>query len=152
MSTIVDRNYVEQDKQRRFHPTEGGWVIAAYLNKYFNDLVDVNFTAKTEDVWDDVAGGRAKKVGALENFWNPTKSMIDNAKNVTTTEIIDELNENMHNHLFKEGDTKCPACDNGKLGLKLSKFGAFIGCSNYPECKYTQRLCTVSDDVVHDSR
>ncbi|MDL2296210.1 topoisomerase DNA-binding C4 zinc finger domain-containing protein, partial [Lachnospiraceae bacterium OttesenSCG-928-E19] len=152
MSTIVDRNYVEQDKQRRFHPTEGGWVIAAYLNKYFNDLVDVNFTAKTEDVLDDVAGGRAKKIGALENFWNPTKSMIDNAKNVTTTEIIDELNANMHDHLFREGDDKCPVCGNGKLGLKLSRYGSFIGCSNYPECKHTQRLDNAADGVVHDPR
>lgn len=151
MSTIIDRNYVEQDKQRRFHPTDGGWVIAAYLNKYFTDLIDVNFTAKTEETLDDVAGGKAKKIPALEAFWNTTHTMIENAKNITTTQIIDELNESMKEHLFKDGENKCPACDNGVLGLKLSKYGAFIGCSNYPECKHTQRLDTVSDGVIHDT-
>ncbi|MBD5389153.1 type I DNA topoisomerase, partial [bacterium] len=65
MSTIVDRAYVEQDKQRRFHPTPGGWVIAAYLSKYFTDLVDVNFTAKTEDTLDDVSNGKMDKIPAL---------------------------------------------------------------------------------------
>lgn len=152
MSTIVDRNYVEQDKQRRFHPTDGGWVIAAYLNKYFTDLIDVNFTAKTEDTLDDVAGGRTQKTPALSGFWTPTQKMIDLAKDISTTEIIDALNHTMEKHLFKEGDRKCPSCENGTLGLKLSKFGGFIGCSNYPECKFTQRLDTVADGVVHDTR
>lgn len=139
MSTIVDRKYVEQDKQRRFHPTSGGWVIAAYLAKYFTDLVDVNFTAKTEDTLDDVAGGRQDKIKALNNFWTPTKSMIDGATGIKTTEIIDAINDVMRTHLFGEGDGTCPKCG-GKLGIKLSKYGAFVGCANYPECDYTQRL------------
>ncbi|HIU65593.1 MAG TPA: type I DNA topoisomerase, partial [Candidatus Enterousia avicola] len=88
MSTIVDRKYVEQDKQRRFHPTPGGWVISAYLSKYFNELVDVNFTAKTEDTLDDVSNGKQDKLKALRNFWTPTSAMIDGAKDVKTTEII----------------------------------------------------------------
>jgi len=139
MSTIVDRNYVEQDKQRRFHPTSGGWVIAAYLSKYFADLVDVNFTAKTEDTLDDVSNGRAEKISALNNFWTPTNAMIDAARGIKTTEIIDAINDVMHTHLFGENDGKCPKCG-GKLGIKLSKFGPFVGCSNYPECGYTMRM------------
>ncbi|MDE6571265.1 MAG: type I DNA topoisomerase [Alphaproteobacteria bacterium] len=139
MSTIVDRAYVEQDKQRRFHPTPGGWVIAAYLSKYFADLVDVNFTAKTEDTLDDVSNGRAQKVPALRGFWTPTQSMIDGARGVKTTDIINEINNVMHTHLFPGGDNKCPQCD-GTLGIKLSKYGAFVGCSNYPTCNYTQKL------------
>jgi DNA topoisomerase-1 len=150
MSTIVDRNYVEQDKQRRFHPTNGGWVVAAYLNKYFTDLIDVNFTAKTEDILDDVSNGTAKKIPALEAFWNPTNAMIESAKNITTTEIIDELNKNMASHLFKDGGNKCPLCG-GNLGLKLSRYGSFIGCSNYPECKYTQRLESAADGGNSDT-
>lgn len=144
MSTIVDRKYVEQDKQRRFHPTPGGWVIASYLSKYFTDLVDVNFTAKTEDTLDDVSNGKQKKLAALRAFWTPTQSMIDGARDVKTTDIIDTINEQMHNHLFKDGDNKCPQCG-GTLGIKLSKYGAFIGCVNYPKCNYTKRL---SDDDV----
>lgn len=139
MSTIVDRAYVEQDKQRRFHPTNGGWVIASYLNKYFADLVDVNFTAKTEDTLDDVSNGKQKKTTALENFWNPTSEMIDGARGIKTSDIIDEINEFMHNHLFTDGNDVCPECG-GKLGIKLSKFGPFIGCEKYPNCKYTKQL------------
>ena len=142
MSTIVDRGYVEQDKQRRFHPTSGGWVIAAYLAKYFDELVDVNFTAKTEDTLDDVSNGKQEKVAALRAFWTPTESMIDGARGIQTTEIIDEINRVMHPHLFPDGNDKCPKCG-GKLGIKLSKFGAFIGCENYPTCNYTQRLSDV---------
>ena len=139
MSTIVDRKYVEQDKQRRFHPTPGGWVISAYLSKYFDDLVDVNFTAKTEDTLDDVSNGKRDKLDALRNFWTPTATMIDDARGVKTTEIIDAINNLMHDHLFPGGNDKCPKCG-GKLGIKLSKFGAFIGCENYPKCDYTQKL------------
>jgi DNA topoisomerase-1 len=139
MSTIVDRSYVEQDRQRRFSPTPGGWVIAAYLSKYFPDLVDVNFTAKTEDTLDDVSNGNAGMLPALSGFWTPAQKMIDSAKDIKTTEIIDEINENMARHMFPDDNDKCPQCG-GKLGLKLSKYGAFIGCANYPECGYTRRL------------
>ena len=144
MSTIVDRGYVDQDKQRRFHPTAGGWVIAAYLAKYFDELVDVNFTAKTEDTLDDVSNGKQDKIAALRAFWTPTAGMIDGARGVKTTEIIDQINSVMHNHLFPDGNDKCPKCG-GKLGIKLSKFGAFIGCENYPTCNYTQRLGTATN-------
>ena len=150
MSTIVDRKYVEQDKQRRFHPTPGGWVIAAYLSKYFNDLVDVNFTAKTEDTLDDVSNGKRDKLDALRAFWTPTSAMIDGAQDVKTSEIISTVNEIMYNHLFPDGNDKCPKCG-GKLGIKLSKYGAFIGCENYPKCDYTARLSD-TDAVTSDNK
>ena len=139
MSTIVDRKYVEQDKQRRFHPTSGGWVIAAYLAKYFADLVDVNFTANTEDTLDDVSNGKTEKLDALNAFWGDTKGMISGARDVKTGDIIDEINTFMKKHLFPNGNCKCPKCG-GTLGIKLSKFGPFIGCENYPRCDYTMRL------------
>ena len=150
MSTIVDRKYVEQDKQHRFHPTIGGWVISSYLDKYFSELVDVNFTAKTEDTLDDVSNGKTKKIDALNDFWKPTKIMIDGARGITTTEIINQINQFMHNHLFNNSNDKCPKCG-GKLGIKLSKFGAFIGCENYPKCNYTQRLDQSSELRVQSS-
>ncbi|MFQ6729677.1 MAG: type I DNA topoisomerase [Alphaproteobacteria bacterium] len=149
MSTIVDRNYVEQDKQRRFHPTSGGWVIASYLYKYFTDLVDVNFTAKTEDTLDDVSNGKTDKIDALNAFWNPTSNMIDGARTVKTSDIINEINSFMNKHLFPDGNNTCPECG-GKLGIKLSKFGAFIGCEKYPTCKYTKQL-NKNDKVVPDT-
>ena len=139
MSTIVDRKYVEQDKQHRFHPTTSGWVLVSYLSNYFSDLVDVNFTAKTEDTLDDVSNGIKDKLSSLKSFWNPTEETIESAKNIKTTDIIDKINEFMNYHLFHENGDKCPKCG-GKLGIKLSKFGAFIGCSNYPTCDYTMKL------------
>ena len=151
MSTIVDRKYVEQDKQRRFHPTPGGWVISAYLSKYFNDLVDVNFTAKTEDTLDDVSNGKQNKVKALQSFWLPTSLMIDDAKEIKTTEIINAINDYMHSHLFIDGDDKCPKCG-GKLGIKLSKYGAFIGCENYPKCDFTKRLIDVDIEQTAEEK
>ena len=151
MSTIVDRKYVEQDKQRRFHPTPGGWVISAYLSKYFNELVDVNFTAKTEDTLDDVSNGKQDKLKALRNFWTPTSAMIDGAKDVKTTEIINAINEIMHDHLFVDGNDKCPKCG-GKLGIKLSKYGAFIGCENYPKCSYTKKLSDIDPEKVDEEK
>lgn len=150
MSTIVDRKYVEQDKQRRFHPTSGGWVIASYLNKYFNELVNVNFTAKTEDTLDDVSNGKQDKIVALSNFWSPTKTMIDGARDIKTTEIINEINGFMHSHMFGDTDGVCPNCG-GKLGIKLSKYGAFIGCEKYPECNYTRRMDDSSDETQKSS-
>ncbi len=148
MSTIVDRQYVEQDKQRRFHPTPGGWVIAAYLAKYFADLVDVNFTANTEDTLDDVSNGKTKKLSALNEFWGDTRGMISGARDVKTGEIIDEINMFMKKHIFPNGDDKCPKCG-GKLGIKLSKFGPFVGCENYPKCDYTMRL---NNDDSNDTK
>ncbi len=149
MSTIVDRNYVEQDKQRRFHPTSGGWVIASYLSKYFTELVNVNFTAKTEDTLDDVSNGKTDKIDALNAFWNPTSNMIDGARTIKTSDIIDEINSFMNKHLFPDGNDTCPECG-GKLGIKLSKFGPFIGCEKYPTCKYTKQL-NKNDKIVPDT-
>ena len=150
MSTIVDRKYVEQDRQRRFHPTSGGWVVAAYLAKYFSDLVDVNFTAKTEDTLDDVSNGKTDKLVALNDFWGDTKQMISGARDVKTTDIIGEINNFMQKHLFADGNNTCPKCG-GKLGIKLSKFGPFIGCENYPTCDYTARM-TQSETTEQSSK
>jgi DNA topoisomerase-1 len=139
MSTIVDRQYVEQDKQHRFHPTMAGWVLVSYLSNYFQDLVDVNFTAKTEDTLDDVSNGTRDKLSALKSFWEPTNQTIESARNIKTSDVIDKINEFMKYHLFRENSDKCPKCG-GKLGIKLSKNGAFIGCSNYPTCNYTAKI------------
>ncbi len=150
MSTIVDRTYVEQDKQHRFHPTSGGWVIASYLDKYFNDLVNVNFTANTENTLDDVSNGKQDKLTALRDFWGPTNKMIMGAGGVKTTEIIETINQFMSMHLFPDGNDKCPDCG-AKLGIKLSKFGPFIGCENYPNCNYTKRLNAAETSMHSDS-
>ena len=151
MSTIVDRQYVEQDKQHRFHPTTAGWVLVSYLSNYFKDLVDVNFTAKTEDTLDDVSNGIRDKLSSLKAFWNPTKDIIDSASKVKTTDIIDKINEFMNFHLFKESNDICPKCG-GKLGIKLSKFGPFVGCNNYPKCDYTMKLTDTTETAENQEK
>jgi DNA topoisomerase-1 len=110
----------------------------------------VNFTAKTEDTLDDVSNGKEKMIPALSGFWTPTQKSIDAAKDIKTTEIIDEINENMAHHLFPDDNNKCPKCG-GKLSLKLSKYGAFIGCEKYPDCDYTQRLGATTGGVGEKS-
>ena len=147
MSTIVDRKYVEQDKQHRFHPTTAGWVLISYLANYFKDLVDVNFTAKTEDTLDDVSNGIKDKLSSLKSFWNPTNNMIESARGIKIADVIDKVNDFMHDHLFQDGKDICPKCGS-KLGIKLSKFGPFVGCSDYPKCNYTMKL---SNDIFDAS-
>lgn len=151
MSTIVDRKYVEQDKQHRFHPTISGWVLISYLSKYFKDLVDVNFTAKTEDTLDDVSNGTKDKLSSLKSFWTPTDKTIESVRGIKTTDIIDSVNEFMKSHLFGKNSDICPKCG-GKLGIKLSKFGPFVGCSNYPKCDYTMRLTDNNTDSESESQ
>ncbi|MDR1206952.1 MAG: type I DNA topoisomerase [Rickettsiales bacterium] len=138
MSTIVDREYVRVD-QRRFFPTPAGWLVAAFLAKYFNDIIAVDFTAKTEDTLDDVADGKEKKLPALAAFWKPFSATLASAKDVPTPEIMDEINNSLRAHLFPDDNDKCPECG-GKLGLKVSRYGPFISCGNYPECKWTKHL------------
>ena len=139
MSTIVDRNYVEQDKQHRFHPTNAGWIITAYLSKYFTELVDVNFTAKVENSLDDVSNGKNDKLIALNEFWTPTKNTIEVARDIKKSEILDVINNFTSEHFFNNGNIKCPKCG-GKLILKFSEFGPYVTCEKFPECKCKYNL------------
>jgi DNA topoisomerase-1 len=138
MSTIVDREYVKNET-KRFYPTPSGWLISAFLAKYFENIVDVNFTAKTEDTLDDVSNGEQKKLNALNNFWGAFSPTVNAAREVPTPEVMAEINKALESHLFPTGDNKCPECQ-AALSLKVSKFGPFISCTNYPDCKYTKNL------------
>jgi len=138
MSTIVDRAYVNVERHR-FTPTPAGWLVVAFLAKYFSDIIAVDFTAKTEDTLDDVAAGEQKKLPALNAFWKPFSIILANAKDVPTPEVMAAINQSLAAHLFPDGNDKCPECG-GKLELKVSRYGAFLGCSNYPTCKYTKHL------------
>lgn len=137
ISTIIDRKYVEQDNQHKFIPTSEGWILNSYLNNYFNELVDINFTAKTEDTLDEVSNGKIEKLSALSNFWIPTEKSINSAKNIKTSDILNKINDDTSEFLFKE--KICPKCGE-KLSIKFSKYGSFIGCSNYPNCDYNIKI------------
>lgn len=141
ISTIIERKYVDQKQNRSLIANNNGWVLTAYLMKYFNNLVDIDFTAKTETALDNILNGKTDKIKTLNNFWNSLEKMINESKNIKTTEIINEINKYINNHIFKENTDICPKCGK-KLILKLSKYGSFIGCSNYPECNYIQNINT----------
>ena len=138
MATIVDRGYVELDKSRRFSPTSSGWISSAFLSDYFRDLIQVDFTAKTEDAMDAVSNGDSEKLPVLSGFWAPFVKMVDSAKDVPIKDVWDKIGSDLSTHFFK-GETKCPECG-GELGIRQGKFGAFISCKNYPDCKYIKNL------------
>ncbi len=141
MQVLRDRSYVRMDK-RRFAPEDRGRLVTTFLAKFFTRYVDYDFTANLEEELDAIASGDTDWKYALELFWKDFKVAVDGTKELTITNVIDHLDAELGSHFFPEGDEtrKCSLCDGGRLGLKLGKFGAFIGCSNYPECKFTRPL------------
>ncbi len=145
ISVLSTRNYVEL-MNKRFHPTDRGKLLSAFLEKLFAKYVDYNFTADLEDQLDDITSGKADYIKVLKNFWKDFYSNVGSVKEIRTREVLDMLNESLGDLVFEkdkndEIDRDCKACGSGKLSLKNSfRGGAFIGCSNYPECKFTRPL------------
>ena len=146
LKVLQDRDYVRLEK-RRFTPEDRGRLVTAFLTNFFRRYVEYGFTADMEERLDDVSGGRIDWKKVLRDFWGAFSGAIDGTKDLTITQVLDTLDEDLGPHFFpadEKGDDsgarKCPACDGGRLSLKLGKFGAFIGCANYPECKYTRRF------------
>ena len=146
MQVLRDRNYVSMES-RRFVPGDRGRVVTTFLTKFFTQYVDYDFTANLEEELDAIASGHVNWKEMLRQFWIDFKTAVDDAKGLTITGVIDYLDEDLGPHFFPEGEEsrKCKACaethGNGRLGLKLGKFGAFIGCSNYNDgCQLTKPL------------
>ena len=145
ISTIANRGYAEI-LNKRFFPTDRGKLISAFLEKLFSKYVDYNFTAGLEDQLDEITSGKESWIKVLELFWKDFNNNVSEVKEKRTREVLDLLNESLGSLVFdkdKEGNIvrKCQLCDSGTLSLKNSfRGGAFIGCSNYPECKFTRPL------------
>ena len=144
ISVLQDRNYVVLDK-RRFIPEDRGRVVTAFLESYFGRYVAYDFTAGLEDKLDDISGGRIDWKTVLRDFWEAFHHSVEDIKGLRVSEVLDRLDDLLGPHFFRDlGDgkdpRKCPSCTDGRLNLKLGKFGAFIGCNNYPECRYTRPL------------
>ena len=143
LQVLQDREYVRLDK-RRFMPEDRGRLVTAFLTSFFERYVEYNFTADLENQLDDISGGRIDWKEVLRNFWRDFSSSVDETKDLSIGEVLKALDEDLGRHFFPEngaGDPRlCPVCGNGRLSLKLGRFGAFIGCSNYPECRYTRPL------------
>ncbi len=112
--------------------------MTAFLQTYFPRYVEYNFTAHLEDELDDISGGRIDWREVLRAFWKAFSAAVGETKDLRVKEVLDKLDEELGPHFFPANDNggksprDCPSCANGRLGLKLGKFGAFIGCSNYP--------------------
>ena len=145
ISVISTRGYAETIN-KRFHPTDRGKLISAFLEKLFSKYVDYNFTAELENQLDEITTGKEGWIKVLEMFWKDFNQNVKEVKEKRTREVLDLLNDSLGSLIFerdKEGNInrKCQLCENGSLSLKNSfRGGAFIGCSNYPECKFTRPL------------
>ncbi|WP_029007075.1 type I DNA topoisomerase [Azospirillum halopraeferens] len=153
LQVLQERDYVRLDK-RRFVPEDRGRLVTAFLKNFFNRYVEYNFTADLENQLDDISGGAIDWKTVLREFWQAFIQAVTGTKDLTITQVLTTLDEELGAHFFP-GETAedaararvCPKCQQGRLGLKLGKMGAFIGCSNYPECRYTRPLAVAGEDA-----
>ena len=148
LSTLRDREYVRVDKNR-FYPEDKGRLVTAFLEQFFRKWVEYDFTAALETQLDEVSAGQLDWKVLLRQFWQDFHAATQAAGELRTTAILDALNESLGAHIFPDkGDgsdpRECPLCRQGQLSLKTSRFGAFIGCSRYPDCKYTRPVASPS--------
>src|SRR5882762_5594815 len=152
IEVLQRRNYVKIDR-KRFVPEDRGRIVTAFLQTYFPRYVEYNFTAHLEDELDDISDGKIDWRQVLREFWKAFSAAVGETKELRVKEVLDKLDEELGPHFFPANDNggksprDCPSCANGRLGLKLGKFGAFIGCSNYPECRFTRKLGIVDADA-----
>ncbi len=144
LTVLRDRNYVRLEN-KRFVPEDRGRLVTAFLTSFFERYVDSNFTASLEEQLDDISGGRAEWRAVMQAFWEQFSRAVEQTRDLKISDVIDALDQDLGQHFFparSDGvDPRlCPACNAGRLGLKLGRHGSFIGCSNYPGCQYTRRL------------
>ena len=151
LRVLQDRNYVRLEK-RRFHPEDRGRVVTSFLTNFFGRYVEYGFTAGLEEQLDIVSEGRTDWKKLLHEFWTSFNAAIADAMELDRTRVIDALDEALGPHFFPSREDgadprACPACSDGRIGLKIGRNGGFIGCSNYPACRYTRPLAVVDDSV-----
>ncbi len=144
LSTLRDRAYVRQDRGR-FYPEDKGRLVTTFLQSFFKRYVEYDFTADLEEQLDKVSAGELDYKQLLRDFWTGFSEAVGGTKDLKIRQVIDELDSVLGSYIFPAGEPgidprKCPSCENGSLNLKLGRFGAFVGCSNYPECKFTRQI------------
>src|ERR1700722_4667343 len=149
LQVLKDRKYVRLDKRRLF-PEDRGRIVVAFLESYFAKYVEYDFTAGLEEQLDQISNNEVAWRDVLRDFWRDFIGAIDGTKDLKISDVIDALDALLAPHLFPPradgtDPRACPGCTGGRLTLKLSKFGAFIGCSSYPECRYTRPLTVPGD-------
>ena len=143
LKTLEDRDYVRIEK-RKLIPEAKGRLVTTFLEGFFRRYVEYDFTAALEEKLDRISDGKLAWKDVLREFWAEFSNALGEIKDLRVTEVLDTLNEDLAPLVFPEREDGenpriCPCCGNGKLSLKLSRYGAFIGCSNYPECGFTRQ-------------
>ncbi|RWL01771.1 MAG: type I DNA topoisomerase [Mesorhizobium sp.] len=144
LKTLEDRDYVTLDK-RKLLPQAKGRLLSAFLESFFERYVEYDFTASLEEKLDEISDGKLAWKDVLRDFWKDFSGAVADIKELRVTDVLDALNEELAPLVFparEDGSNPriCPKCGTGNLSLKLGKFGAFVGCSNYPECSFTRQL------------
>jgi len=153
LSVLRDREYVRLDKKRLI-PEDKGRLVIAFLESFFKRYVEFDFTAALEEKLDLISAGELEWKDVLRDFWREFIAAVNEIKDLRISEVLDALNDMLGPHIFPPGDDpeadprKCPSCDDGRLSLKTGRFGAFIGCSNYPDCRFTRQLADTNAQAV----
>jgi DNA topoisomerase I len=148
LQVLKDRGYVKLEK-KRLHGEDKGRVVVAFLENFFRRYVEYDFTADLEEQLDRISNNEISWQQVLRDFWRDFIGAVDDIKDLRVAEVLDALDEMLGPHIYPPradgGDVRqCPTCGTGRLNLKAGKFGAFVGCSNYPECRYTRPLAADS--------
>ena len=144
LQVLQDRGYVRLDKKRLI-PEDKGRVVVGFLESFFQRYVEYDFTANLEEQLDRISNSEIDWRQVLEDFWIDFIGAVNDIKDLRVTQVLDALNDLLEPHIFPQpadgtDRRKCPNCETGRLSLKLGRFGAFIGCSNYPECNFTRQM------------
>ena len=150
MQVIEKRGYVSRDR-KRFIPEHRGRIVSAFLENFFAKYVENGFTAQLEGQLDEVSAGKIAWRDLLREFWHPFSKSVAEAMDLSVPEVMDTLDKELEQLFFKPDETgqinrTCTKCNEGRLEFKLGKFGPFLGCSNYPECKFTRQVSTASEE------
>jgi DNA topoisomerase-1 len=144
LAVLQERDYVRIDKKRLI-PEDKGRLVTAFLESFFKRYVEYDFTADLEEKLDLISDGKLEWKDVLRDFWRDFTGAVGEIKDLRVAEVLEAMNEILGPHIFppraEGGDPRqCPNCGGGRLSLKVGKFGAFIGCSNYPECRFTRQF------------
>jgi DNA topoisomerase-1 len=144
LAVLQERDYVRIDKKRLI-PEDKGRLVTAFLEGFFKRYVEYDFTADLEEKLDLISDGKLEWKDVLRDFWREFTGALNEIKDLRVGEVLEALNEILGPHIFppklEGGDPRqCPNCGAGRLSLKVGKFGAFIGCSNYPDCRFTRQF------------
>ena len=155
VSTIQSRQYVRKEKNRLI-PEDKGKLISIFLTEYFRKYVEYDYTAELEVELDNISSGKSEWVKILAKFWKEFYPTIESAKDLRIAEVLDKINEILTPHIFPNNDGKkdprlCHSCNEGILSIRTSRSGsAFIGCSNYPECKFVRPFAVITDESINE--